>query len=353
VIKFVSLFSLSGTKVDRKANIIRGVSLISLGEARGHDKAVDQKTLETVLACAKEYADGLRVRFNPETFQHGPAALTGRIPVSSMRIENGKAVGDLHLFKTLPENIREYLYEIAEETPGNIGLSIEFTGDDETIDGQKFARCDEIFAATIVDMPAANKGLFSVGAFENLTKDTDTVKPHNGDSLMTDEEIKKLSTGIATSLGPVIKQAFQEAMPAPAKSDDDKKKEEMAAAGVTDGDDDATKKDKVEKYRAGQALARPVSTMSAKDIVNLVGQANMQFFRGTGGKPAKVSADVEDRSGEDEFEKLVSKHMETTNNRGLAVNRARQDNPTAYNAFMDRQHPNKQHMIKRPAVVKK
>jgi hypothetical protein len=39
---------------------------------------------------------------------------------------------------------------------------LEFNGVTEEIDGQKFARCDEIFAAAVVDLPAANPtGLFS------------------------------------------------------------------------------------------------------------------------------------------------------------------------------------------------
>src|SRR5215475_8778489 len=162
MIKFISRLDLQGSRIDRDKGIIKGVSLIALGEARGHNKQVDQRTLETVRDCAKEYGDGLRVKFNPTTFQHGVGSLLGYIPPNTLRIEDSKCVGDLHVYKSFPNDAKDYLYEIAERTPGNIGLSIEFTGDDEVIDGSNFARCDQIFAATVVDLPAANPtGLFA------------------------------------------------------------------------------------------------------------------------------------------------------------------------------------------------
>lgn len=162
MIKFVSRLNLAGSRVDRLHGIIKGVSLIALGEARGHGKQVDQKTLETVRECASKYSNGLRVKFNPNTFTHGAGSLAGRIPPDSIRIEGNKTIGDLYLYNALPEATRDYLFEIAEETPENIGLSIEFSGDDEKIGENNFARCSEIYAATIVDLPAANPtGLFA------------------------------------------------------------------------------------------------------------------------------------------------------------------------------------------------
>ena len=352
MIKFVSRLNLKGSRVDRDNGIIKGVSLISLGEAKGHDKLCDRKTLESVRDCAQTYGDGLRVRFNPNTFAHGPAMLAGRIPADSIHIKGDKTLGDLHLYKSIPEQTREYLYEIAEETPGNIGLSIEFTGGDEEIKGEKFARCSEIYAATIVDLPAANPtGLFAIG--EGKEELTTNKGGSNNDETefdnMNDETIQKLSAGIATAMKPVFKQCLEEAMPAtPTKSKEDQEKEEMAAAGVIAEDDDATKKQKLESYRTSMAAFgnKKVSELSAKEFSTLVGQANMQFFRSVGGKPAKTSADVEHGKGEDdEFEKLVDAQMASgAKDRGTAINRVRQDNPAAYNAFHAKRHPNAQQM---------
>ena len=347
MIKFVSRLDLNGSRIDRDAGIIKGVSLIALGDARGHNKAVDQKTLETVRDCAKLYDGGLRVKFNPTTFTHGAGSLAGRIPPATISIKDGKTVGDLHLYKALPSEIKEYLFEIAEETPGNIGLSIEFSGDDETIDDNKFARCSEIYAATIVDLPAANPtGLFAAGADDsNLPKPN---KPNSTEELSMDEEtIKKLSTGIAdgvvAGLKPVITQLFQE-MP-PAKKDEDKEKQEMQDAGVTDEDDEEAKKKKIADYKASQE--KPVSEMSARELSSVISKTNMQFFRTTGNRPAKLSAEP-DHSGADPFEARVDKHMEAgCKSRGLAINRARRDAPQEYNEWMAKKNPSVQQMTKK------
>ncbi len=341
MIKFVSRLNLTGARVDREAGIIKGVSLISLGDAKGHDKLCDQKTLETVRDCAKQYGD-LKVKFNPSTFTHGPAMLAGYLPADSIRIQKGKTIGDLHLYKAFPTEAKEYLYEIAEETPGNIGLSIEFTGDDEEIKGQKFARCQEIYAATIVDLPAANPtGLFSEG---------ETKSKEQKAEIMDEETIKKLSAVLVPAtvlaLKPVIKQMLEEA--APAKSKADEEKEEMAAAGVTDEDDDDTKKKKVEEYRKSMAAMpdKKISEMTGKEFAGVMARSHMQFFRTVGGKPARVSEGDGEANKGDPFEKLVTQQMEAgAGNRGVAIARARRDHPKEYNQWMAKKHPNTQQMV--------
>ncbi len=341
MIKFASLLNLSGSRIDRANGVIKGVSLISLGEARGHDKHVDQQTLKSVIECAKQYGDGLRVKFNPKTFAHGDAGLGGFIPPSSLRIEGGKAVGDVHLYKHFPSDDKEYLYEIVERTPGNIGLSIEFTGDDETIDGQKFARCDEIYAATIVDMPAANPtGFFSVREFQNLTTHQQKLNPNAESTLMKPEELKQLVE--SNEFKSAIKTIFAECMPE--KPQADKDKEEMAAAGVTDKDDDKTKQEKLSTFRAGN---KKISDMTAGEFAGVIGQANMQFFRQTGGKPVKIAPADGDETGGDPFESRMQKFMEAGAGKAKAINLARQAAPKEYNAWMSKKHPNVQHMAKK------
>jgi hypothetical protein len=243
------------------------------------------------------------------------------------------------------------LAEIIDRTPGNIGLSIEFTGDDEEIKGEKFARCDEIFAATIVDLPAANPtGFFAV----KLTKEDEEVNRNtdrnesNGEDDMTDEQIEKLAASlgktVTTALAPVI-QKLEEKKPDDSGNGngngDDDEKEEMAAAGVAAGDDDATKKQKIEAYRASK---QTVSTMSSSQLSEVIKKNMMQFFSQTGGKPAKVTVEPEGEGG-DPFETRIKKHMELgANFRGLAINRARRDAPKEYNEWMAKNHPRVQHM---------
>ena len=64
----LSYFSTAtGSAVDRDAGMLRGVSVITEGEAKGHALQIDAKTLEQVKACAETYADGLRVKMDHHT----------------------------------------------------------------------------------------------------------------------------------------------------------------------------------------------------------------------------------------------------------------------------------------------
>jgi len=368
MIKFISRLNLQGSRIDRDKGIIKGVSLIALGEARGHDKKIDHKTLESVIECAKTYGDGLRVKFNPSTFQHGAGSLAGFIPPSSLRIEEDKSVGDLHLYKNFPGDAKEYLYEIAERTPGNIGLSIEFSGDDEEIKGEKFARCDQIYAATIVDLPAANPtGLFAEGDGDGLTKAEERIKSAakehgkeiSEESMIMDEEtIQKLATATATAtaeaLKPILQKFAEDNGNGNGNGDKKKKKEngdedegeaseeEMAAAGVAPTDDAATKQTKLADYRA--SLNKPIASMSARELIETVTRGNIQFFREVGNRPIKTNAEPR-RISDDPFEARVKSHMAAgAKSRGLAIVRARRDSPSDYNEWMAKKHPNTQTM---------
>lgn len=334
MLKFTSRLTLLGARIDRESGVIKGVSLIALGDARGHGKGVDQKTLETVRDCATHYGEGLRVKFNPNTFTHGAGSLAGFIPPSTLRIKDGKLVGDLHVYDSFPSDAKEYLHEIAERTPGNIGLSIEFTGEDEEVKGEKFARCEEIFAATIVDLPAANPtGLFSAEDNANSEKDTS----------MTEEQVTKLTTQLTDTLKAGFKEIRQMFQEAPPKKDEEKEKEEMAAAGVSDSDDEETKKTKLAAYRA--SLSTPVAQMSAEQLGTLIAKANMQFFRQTGGTPARPTVETDNEKGLDPFEKRVRQHLTAgAHGRGVAIMRARRDAPNEYNAWRAKQNPNVQRL---------
>ena len=105
--RFVSRVDLAGSKVDRNRGILFGVRIATLGDARGHGKVVDATTLEQVKNCAAGYKSGLRVKFNPSTFNHGDGGLAGYIPPKSLRINQDALLGDLHVYNTYPS--RDYL----------------------------------------------------------------------------------------------------------------------------------------------------------------------------------------------------------------------------------------------------
>ena len=55
--------TISGSAIDREKGVINGVSVITIGEAKGHGIGIDHRTLETVLQCAKEFSTGIKVKF--------------------------------------------------------------------------------------------------------------------------------------------------------------------------------------------------------------------------------------------------------------------------------------------------
>lgn len=157
---FRSVAPLGHPNVDRENGVIRDVSIITEGPARGHGVFCDRTTLEQVKAKAEERgAAGLAVKFNPNTFDHGPGSIAGHF--SNFRIDGTQLLADLHLDPEYPS--RGYLLSLAANQPGSFGLSIDFDMYGEEKGGETFARCEKIDAVTVVDVPAANNGLFSVG----------------------------------------------------------------------------------------------------------------------------------------------------------------------------------------------
>ena len=296
------------------------MSLVSLGEARGHNKQADQKTLEQVRDCAKQYKGGLRVKFNPYTFNHGDGSLAGYIAPDSIQVKDNQVIGDMHVYGAFPH--KDYLYEIAERAPDNFGLSIEFNGDTEQIGENFFARCDEIFAATVVDLPAANPtGLFAAKDEESLTKIkagiTDAQIKQNKQTAMTDEEIAKLTKGITEGIKPLF-ETFR--MQQGNGSGDPATEEEMAAAGCTD---DMTPEDKQAKVNEWRKKAD--TPLTKKDL--------LQFFRMTGGAPTKVSGGKGAEKNEGEFASTVRKYRETGMGESKAIARAAHDDRKGYNEW--------------------
>ena len=141
-------------------DIIEGVSIISVGEAKGHGLFVDATTLQEVKACAESYAGGVKVNLD-----HGAGIKDIIGFVDNFRIVGEKLLGDLNLLKTADR--REYVLEIAEKLPDTFGISIAFSGPVREIGGKRFASCAELYSADLVQTPAANPtGLFSFQAVD-------------------------------------------------------------------------------------------------------------------------------------------------------------------------------------------
>lgn len=181
-----TFFSVLQGRVDREANVIRGVAVITKGPALGHGMFVDDTTLQQVVEQAKTYAGGLKVKLD---HTNSASEIVGYL--REFHIDGESVRADLHLLRSSPR--REYILELAETIPDTFGLSIAFSGSDEKLGEKWFARCAEIYSADIVSEPAANpSGLFQAG-------ETQPTPPPD----MTPEEIQ---AAIAAALAPLAEK---------------------------------------------------------------------------------------------------------------------------------------------------
>jgi hypothetical protein len=140
------------------SDVIEAVSIISVGEAKGHGLYVDAQTLREVKACAETYAGGVKVNLD-----HGAGIKDIIGFVDNFRIVGEKLLGDLNLLQNAER--RAYVLEIAEKLPDTFGISIAFSGPVRESGGKRFASCEELYSADLVQTPAANPtGLFSFEA---------------------------------------------------------------------------------------------------------------------------------------------------------------------------------------------
>jgi hypothetical protein len=170
-------------QIDAQAATISDVSVITVGEAKGHGLQIDAQTLVEVKAAAETYAGGLKVKTDHYT---GFNEIVGTL--KNFRIDGDQLRADLFLLKNHDATAR--ILEMAELMPDTFGLSISFTGEHEESDNDiVFARCTEIYSADLVDAPAANPtGLFSAKV----------------DSERKAMDEKQIADAIAAALAPVI-----------------------------------------------------------------------------------------------------------------------------------------------------
>ena len=281
-------------------DIIEGVSIISVGEARGHDMYVDMQTLREVKACAEEYKGGVKVNLN-----HG-ADIEGIVGYAdNFRIVGEKLLADINLLKSSPH--REYVYEISEKLPDAFGVSIEFAGPLREIDGKRFASCEELFAAAIVQTPAANAtGLFSfqarasrVDKFSKQMEDAPKPELENGEDEISIADIVSRLVALETAFGDY--KSKMEEMP----------KEEMAE----------------EKKDEESAMAAQFSALNSKldTVIKTFGAAPM---KGSAAAVAKSDEAID-------LKKVIEKKTSELGSRTAAIKFAMNNHPAEYIALRD------------------
>ena len=147
--------------------------------------------------------------------------------MDNFRIIGEQLLGDLNLLENAEK--REYILEIANKLPDTFGISIAFSGPVRERDGRRFASCNELYSADLVQTPAANPtGLFSFEAkgvdnnFNQMEDATIEIEPKEKEDEISIADIVSRLTALETAFGDYKKK--MEEMPAA----EPEKKEEMS-----------------------------------------------------------------------------------------------------------------------------
>lgn len=118
---------------DYGAGIIRGFSMITRGEALGHEMWIDGEFLDQVAGASSAAGKrGLKVRFtHPGLSSDGLGKFLGRVKFG--RRDGEQVFGDLHFSRSSHDtpdgNLAKYVMDMAEEHPEDFGASIVFKND--------------------------------------------------------------------------------------------------------------------------------------------------------------------------------------------------------------------------------
>lgn len=267
--------------IDAAAATIKNVSVITVGEARGHGMEIDTQTLLQVKAAAETYAGGLKVKTDHYS---GFNEIVGAL--KNFTIDGDQLRADLFLLKNHEATAR--IIEMAELMPDTFGLSISFSGEHEEKGETVLARCSEIYSADLVDTPAANPtGLFSAKV--------------DSEKKVMDE--KQIADAIAAALAPVIEDmAALSAKLSALEAEDEKKdmtedKKDMTEDEKKMGEHDKDEKEMNEHY--------PDKEMNAKLSAELA--EIKALVRNFGAKPVSpaVAAEVKTDSAPTNFSEAV------------------------------------------------
>jgi hypothetical protein len=287
--------------IDRAAGIVRGVSVITIGDAKGHGLQVDETTLAQVQGCAQSYQGGLKVKME---HRGGAGDIVGFL--TNFRREGTQLLADLNLLKSSPH--REYILELAETIPDTFGLSISFSGPVEDKDGVRFARCVEIYSADLVAEPAANpSGLFEIGTISGNGAQAPAPQPNQNKSINMDEnKIKDMidcavKAAVESLSARLSKLETPPAAPVPAPE---------------------------EQEKAMQAKLAETAELAAKNALTA-------FMATLGTPPAAPSAEPAKPAAK-KFEELVREHAEYSKNKAAAIKAVVKSNPAEYADYSKR-----------------
>ena len=333
-----TLTRLSRKKVDKEKGVIFGASLIMQGPALGHGMLIDAKTLETALECAQRYDSGVKIKFNPDTFNHGDGSIAGYFKKESLMIENGKLIGDAYIEEEFEK--RDYLLNLAEKQPDTFGISIDFDNEPEDIGGVLYARCVELQAATVVDQPAANStGLFAVGVADSRLANNKPNATQLTTDTMTDDQFKAMLTEALRPTTEALSgiNARLTKLETPAASET-----EMSEAGCLSTDSPDEKMRNITAYRVAKTspvtrgdIETIVGATLKKEITTLFGKAGGNPAAGSPGSARSDEDPGKEKSvtPKDAFKAKVKAQFKASRSLATALSRASFDDPKGYTAY--------------------
>ena len=298
-----------------------GVSILEVGEAKGHDLFVDKTSLETALKLMQSAKNGTKAKMNHGS---GLEAVVGFL--RNPRIDGDKLVADLRLLRNSPHY--GLIKEMASEAPDQFGVSLAFVNESETINGKDYIRPQSIASADLVSSPAATNGLFEemVKFMEKLgyvqggktipavAKEAVEEAPldKKDKTNMENTDYKKDMDEIKVRLA-----ALEEAM----KPKEEMKKEEMAEEApkiVIEKEDEEEKEEKSEEMSA--VVKKVLTEFGIKPI------------------PASPSIEVPSEKKEEPktFEALVAAHSDYGTSKLKAMKAVMLSNPKEYNEALSR-----------------
>ncbi len=183
----------------QRAGLIEGASIITEGEALGHEMWIDGETLDQVVELGNSKPGGFKVRFtHPEMSGDGLGSYLGR--AKNFRREDDKALADIHFSPSSREtpdgDLGGYVMTLAEDDSEVFAMSMVFEHDrgaeklfeathsntdgdfvspvEENDQNFRHVRLSIFHGADFVDEPAANPGgLFHRGPTANILKQAD------------------------------------------------------------------------------------------------------------------------------------------------------------------------------------
>lgn len=168
--RHTSFETLSDNRINANEGVIYDVCVIREGEAKGHNVFIDRKSLETVQEVASEFKGGVKVKLRHGSEGQYQSVIDETCGIlKNFRLDGQKVIADFYVLKSIGENTRSKIFEMAQTMPEQFGFSIVFSSVNKKIGGKNYLRCQELQSVDLSDKPAATDGLFSMKEpkFEN------------------------------------------------------------------------------------------------------------------------------------------------------------------------------------------